>query len=168
MGFRSETHLSLSASSHLHTFTGVHEFGSDRACPKLQATALDQERRCHIISAADAHVPCSTHQLNLRIPASPRTPAVLIYMPEYMTALIVDSPVAVVGGSGGVAQQCVKQLLAKDHQVVAVGRDAAKLQGLFGSSPLLKCISADVEQPDTLKAAFAGVSAVINASSGCV
>eukprot|EP00208_Stichococcus_sp_RCC1054_P006685 CAMPEP_0206139406 /NCGR_PEP_ID=MMETSP1473-20131121/5871_1 /ASSEMBLY_ACC=CAM_ASM_001109 /TAXON_ID=1461547 /ORGANISM="Stichococcus sp, Strain RCC1054" /LENGTH=234 /DNA_ID=CAMNT_0053533187 /DNA_START=225 /DNA_END=929 /DNA_ORIENTATION=- len=78
----------------------------------------------------------------------------------------MDGPVAVVGGSGKVAQQCVKQLVAKDHKVVAVGRDASKLEELFGPSPLVKCVSADVEKPETLKAAFQGVSGVINASSG--
>lgn len=99
---------------------------------------------------------CICHGFTNLVPASEHSD-----LPSNM-----DGPVAVVGGSGKVAQQCVKQLVAKDHKVVAVGRDASKLEELFGPSPLVKCVSADVEKPETLKAAFQGVSGVINASSG--
>ena len=76
------------------------------------------------------------------------------------------APIAVLGGSGGVAQEAVRQLLAADREVRAVGRSKERLQKLFEPSDNLSIVEASVGLPESLKTALAGTSGVINAVSG--
>lgn len=75
-------------------------------------------------------------------------------------------PVAVVGASGGVGAEVVKQLLAAQWKVVAVGRSAERLNSTFSADPNLSVVQGDVENIESLKSAFSGVGGVVNASSG--
>jgi uncharacterized protein YbjT (DUF2867 family) len=76
------------------------------------------------------------------------------------------APIAVIGATGGVGQEAVKQLLAQQREVRAIGRSKERLEKEFGTSPGLQLVQASVEDVDSLKAALDGVSGVINASSG--
>lgn len=76
------------------------------------------------------------------------------------------APIAVIGASGSVGQEAVKQLLAQQREVRAVGRSKERLEQLFQPSDKLQVVQASVEDPDSLKAALDDVSGVINTSSG--
>ena len=73
--------------------------------------------------------------------------------------------IAVLGATGKTGTQLVTQALARGHEVVALGRDPARLQHgslSSSSSPSLTRVRVDVYRPDELRAALAGVDALVS------
>ena len=69
--------------------------------------------------------------------------------------------ILVSGGTGFVGSAIVKELLRRDEQVAALGRDGDKIRRRLGTS--VEARAGDVRDPATLAAAMLGVDIVINA-----
>jgi len=69
-------------------------------------------------------------------------------------------PIAVYGATGHTGQFVVREAQRRGLQVVAVGRDAARLDGLFASTVGQRVAALD--DPASLEQAFAGCAVVIN------
>ncbi len=67
--------------------------------------------------------------------------------------------VALIGPTGFVGKEVLKELLDRGHQVVALARDPAKLETRAG----LTVIKADAKHADQVAAAVEGTDAVVNA-----
>lgn len=67
--------------------------------------------------------------------------------------------IALIGPTGFVGTEVLKELLARGHEVVALSRDPAKLPPQAG----LTVVKADVLDPAQVAAAVAGTSAVVSA-----
>jgi putative NADH-flavin reductase len=67
----------------------------------------------------------------------------------------------VFGATGGIGTQVVRQALDAGHEVVAVVRDPARLDG--PSRPELTVVPADVMDPDAIGPAVEGAGAVVSA-----
>jgi putative NADH-flavin reductase len=67
--------------------------------------------------------------------------------------------VALIGPTGFVGSEVLKELLARGHDVVALARDPAKLTARAG----LTVVKADAKQADQVAAAVEGADAVVNA-----
>jgi len=67
--------------------------------------------------------------------------------------------VALIGPTGFVGSEVLKELLARGHDVVALARDPAKLTARAG----LSVVKADAKQADQVAAAVEGADAVVNA-----
>src|SRR3954447_2434593 len=68
--------------------------------------------------------------------------------------------IAVLGATGALGSQLVRQALDRGHTVVALVRDPARFTSI--SSPDLQVVVADVNAPDTVVAALEGVDAVVS------
>jgi NADH dehydrogenase len=69
--------------------------------------------------------------------------------------------ILVTGGTGFVGSAIVAELLKRGEKVAVLGRDAAKIQRIFGGA--VEARPGDVREPESLVAAMAGVDTVINA-----
>ena len=67
--------------------------------------------------------------------------------------------VALIGPTGFVGSEVLKELLSRGHEVVALARDAAKLE----ARPGLTVVKADAKQVDQVAAAVEGTDAVVSA-----
>lgn len=67
--------------------------------------------------------------------------------------------VALIGPTGFVGKEVLKELLARGHEVVALARDPAKLE----ARPRLTVMKADAKQAEQVAAAVEGVDAVVSA-----
>ena len=75
----------------------------------------------------------------------------------------------VLGASGGIGREVVKMLQAKNHSVIAIGRDLEKLKSLHDDLNLSGYLSCDITQPQevvdlfkSLDTSFAPFSAVVH------
>ncbi|HTV73245.1 MAG TPA: NAD-dependent epimerase/dehydratase family protein [Candidatus Acidoferrales bacterium] len=69
--------------------------------------------------------------------------------------------IGIIGATGAVGQAIAAELRAQGRPYVAIGRDHARLEALFGSDPLATCRVWDTESAETLVPALAGVESVI-------
>ncbi|HUA08136.1 MAG TPA: NAD-dependent epimerase/dehydratase family protein [Candidatus Acidoferrales bacterium] len=69
--------------------------------------------------------------------------------------------IGIIGATGAVGQAIAKELHAQGRGYVAVGRDQARLEALFGGDPLATCRSWDTESAATLEPVLEGVESVI-------
>lgn len=67
--------------------------------------------------------------------------------------------VALIGATGPVGRRILDELVARDHQVLAIVRDVSKVP----AHPDVTAVSADVDDPSGLAAVLAGADAVISA-----
>ncbi len=67
--------------------------------------------------------------------------------------------IALIGPTGFVGSEVLKELLARGHDVIALARDPAKLTARAG----LTVVKADAKQADQVAAAVEGADAVVNA-----
>lgn len=67
--------------------------------------------------------------------------------------------VALIGPTGFVGSAVLKELLSRDHDVVALARDPSKLEARAG----LTVVKADAKQADQIAAAVKGTDAVVSA-----
>ena len=67
--------------------------------------------------------------------------------------------VALIGPTGFVGSEVLKELLARGHEVIALARDPSKLEARSG----LTVVRADAKQADQVAAAVDGADAVVNA-----
>lgn len=73
----------------------------------------------------------------------------------------MTQPILIVGATGGVGQQLVGKLTARDQDVRALVPDLAQANTRFGAQPCLELVEGDARRPATLPHAVVGVRAVI-------
>jgi uncharacterized protein YbjT (DUF2867 family) len=73
----------------------------------------------------------------------------------------MTQPILIAGATGGVGQQLVGKLTARNQDVRALVPDFAQGNALFGAQECLELVEGDVRRPVTLPQAVVGVRAVI-------
>lgn len=68
----------------------------------------------------------------------------------------------ITGGTGFVGRQLVSHLLAQDHHLTVLTRDATRASRTLGTSPLLTCVTYDPLRPKDWSSVLDGVDGVIN------
>jgi uncharacterized protein YbjT (DUF2867 family) len=73
--------------------------------------------------------------------------------------------IAVVGATGGLGQEIVRQSVAAGYEVIAVVRDAVKAKSMFESTAAVHIATADLSSGEGLTEAFTGAQVVVEVVS---